>query len=146
MKTDPKYGYFPWWPQDDDRWIHPQDVSVARQLIPSRRVFRRDGREPRGPRQPGEWLVLHYGDVRIRVLPTLWREVRPEGFEMGDWVEVLSRGLTNTPRTGVIREILWDPRARALCYLILENEVAIETEFHREDLRRVEPVNDELSE
>ena len=44
---------------------------------------------------------------------TLWQEVAPEGFEIGDWVEVLSRGYRNTPRTAVVQEITWDANARA---------------------------------
>ena len=43
LKTDPKYGYFPWWPQDGNDWLHPDDVAIARSMIPSNRMFRRDG-------------------------------------------------------------------------------------------------------
>ena len=62
LKTDPKYGYFPWWPEDGDGWVHPEDVAAARTMIPSHRVFRRDGSE-------GDYLLLHYGDVTLRVRP-----------------------------------------------------------------------------
>jgi hypothetical protein len=84
-------------------------------------------------------VVLHYGEVRLRVNRTLWQEVAPEGFEMGDWVEVLSRGKKNTPRTGVIREIHWEPRAHALRYQIFENDQPIAKFYAAEDLRPVEP-------
>ena len=70
--------------------------------------------------------MLHYGDVRLRVRRTLWQEVEPEGFEIGDWVEVLSRGMLNEPRTGIIREMLWDERERAMRYQIFENGQPIE--------------------
>jgi hypothetical protein len=133
LKTDPKYGYFPRWPQDGDAWVHPEDVAVARSMIPSGRVFRRDG-------TMGPYAVLHYGDVRLRVLPALWQEVMPEGLEIGEWVEVVSRGMQNEPRTGTIREVLWDEDARALRYQILENGQPISQLYAREDLQRVEPV------
>jgi hypothetical protein len=132
LKTDPKYGFYPWWPEDGDDWLHPEDVAAARELIPSPRVFRRDG-------QAGPFLVLHYGDVRLRVKHTLWQEVPGEGFEIGDWVEVLSRGQKNTPRTGTVREILWEPRSRAMRYQILENGQPIDKQYSNEDLRHVEP-------
>ena len=74
---------------------------MARTLIPSGRIFRRDGRD-------GDYVLVHYGDVTLRVRPTLWQEVEPEGFEIGDWVEVRTRGLANEPRTGTIAEIAWD--------------------------------------
>ena len=83
---------------------------------------------------------MHYGAVTLRVRRTLWVEVEPEGFEIGDWVEVLSRGMLNEPRTGVVREMLWDERARAMRYQISENGQPIEQLYAREDLRHVEPV------
>jgi hypothetical protein len=133
LKTDPKYGHFPHWPQDGNDWLHPDDVATARSMIPSPRVFRRDG-------MAGEYLVLHYGDVKLRVRPALWQEVEPEGIEIGDWVEVLSRGMLNEPRTGTVREILWDENARAIRYLIVEAGQPIPQLYAREDLQRVEPV------
>lgn len=132
LKTDPKYGCFPWWPEDGNGWVHPEDVAQARAMIPSGRVFRRDGTD-------GEFLLMHYGDITLRVRRTLWQEVEHEGFELGDWVEVLSRGLRNEPRTGVIREILWDERTNVIHYLITENDVPINEPLTRDDLRHIEP-------
>jgi hypothetical protein len=132
LKTDPKYGYFPWWPEEGDHWIQPADVATARAMIPSGRIFRRDGRD-------GEYVRMHYGEVTLRVRPTLWQEVEPEGFEIGDWVEVLSRGLVNEPRTGTIAEIAWDDHAGAIRYQIVENGQRIEAIYSRDDLKHVEP-------
>jgi len=133
LKTDPKWGYFPWWPEDGDAWVCPEDVAQARAMIPSSRVFRREGTED-------GYQVLHYGEVRLRVRPVLWQEVPHEGLEIGDWVEVLSRGMRNEPRVGVIREMLWDERAGSMRYQITEAGQPIEQLYAREDLRRVEPV------
>lgn len=132
LKTDPKYGYFPWWPEDGDAWVHPEDVGLARQMIPSERVFRREG-------TCGPYVVMHYGEIRLRVLPKLWQEVAPEGLEIGDWVEVLTRGMKNTARTGTIREMLWDDGAKTIRYQISENGRAIEDRYTIDDLKRVEP-------
>jgi hypothetical protein len=132
LKADPKYGYYPWWPENGDDWIHPEDVALVRTLIPSDRVFRRDGAK-------GPYIVLHYGELRIRVVRSLWQEIGGEGYEIGDWVEVLSRGQLNTPRTGTIREVHWDRAARARKYQIFENDQPISTWYYAEDLRPVEP-------
>jgi len=132
LKTEPKYGYFPWWPEDGDAWVHPDDVAAARAMIPSNRVFRRDGSE-------GDFLLLHYGEITLRARRTLWQEVEAEALEIGDWVEVLTRGMLNEPRTGVIREMLWDERGRGMRYQITENGQPIDQLFVREDLQRVEP-------
>jgi len=134
LKTDPKYGYFPWWPEDGDDWVHPEDVALARSLIPSGRIFRRDG-------DRGDFVVMHYGDVRVRVRPKLWQEVEPEGFEIGDWVEVLSLGMRNEPRTGVIRDVMWDTDARGIRYFIRENDLPIAEPYAADELRHVKPTD-----
>jgi len=135
LKVDPKYGYFPWWPEDGNDWLHPDDVAQARAVIPSGRVFRRDSSED-------EYVLMRYGDITLRVRRTLWQEVEPEGFELGDWVEVLSRGLRNEPHTGVIREMLWDQRTKTIQYLIADNNVPINEPYTRDDLRHVQPTNE----
>ena len=83
--------------------------------------------------------MLHYGDVRLRVKPALWQEVEWEGFDVGDWVEVLSRGMQNTPRTGVICEMEFDARSGALRYQIREVDQQIPSWYAASDLRRVDP-------
>jgi len=133
-KGEPRYGYYPWWPEDGDDWVHPEDVELARQCIPSMRIYRRDGKQ-------GDYVVLHYGDECLRVRHTLWQEIASEGFEIGDWVEVLSRGYRNTPRTGTIREMLWDSTSRGIRYQVLEKDQPIAKLFSADDLRHVEPPN-----
>ena len=132
INIEPRYGYYPWWPEDGDDWLFPADMALARQLIPSMRVFRREGEQ-------GPFVLLHYGDVKLRVMRTLWQEVAGEGFELGDWVEVLSRLGHNEPRTGIIREMLWDERGRALRYQILAQGQPIAKCYAADDLRHVEP-------
>src|SRR3990172_5152854 len=131
LKTDPKYGYYPWWPAEGNDWIHPEDVAAVRAMIPSGRIFRREG-------TAGELVLMHYGVVTLRVRPTLWQEVEPEGFEIGDWVEVRTRGLANEPRTGTIAEMLWDEHTEAIRYQIVENGQPIETLYSRDDLKHVD--------
>ena len=80
------------------------------------------------------------GDVRLRVRRTLWQEVEAQKFEMGDWVEVLTLGQTNAPRTGTIREILWDENARDVRYQVTEAGLPIERRYADVELQRVEPI------
>ena len=133
LKTDPKYGCFLRWPQDGNDWLHPDDVALARTLIPSDRVFCRDGTE-------GDFHRFHYGEITFRARLILWQEVTNEGLNIGDWVEVLSRGMRNESRVGVIREVLWNQRERGIHYQIMENDVPIADLYAREDLQHVEPV------
>jgi hypothetical protein len=133
LKTDPQFGYFPWWPEDGDEWVHPEDVAAARSMIPSERVFCRDG-------EAGPFVVLHYGAVRLRVRRTLWQRLDPPKFAIGDWVEVLARGQTNAPRIGVVRELLWDERAQEVRYQITEAGQPIEHRYSDADLQRTAAV------
>ncbi|MGI9430447.1 MAG: DUF6960 family protein [Bythopirellula sp.] len=135
MQLEPRYGYYPWWPEDGNEWLHPEDIEQARQMIPSLRIFRRDG-------QRGPFVVLHYGQVKLRVKRTLWQEVDAVAFEIDNWVEVLSRCQQNQPRTGTIREIVWDQRARQPRYQILDNGAPIANFFTADDLRHVEPTTE----
>jgi hypothetical protein len=134
LAIDPKYGYFRWWPEEGEVWLHPDDVAAARSLIPSGRIFCRDGTD-------GEFSLLHYGNVTLRAKPVLWQEVEPEGLEIGDWVEVRTRGMANEPRTGTIAEILWDEHAGGIRYQIVENGKPIETQYARDDLKPVDPTS-----
>jgi len=131
---EPRYGYYPWWPQDGDEWLDPADIEIARRSIPSMRIFRREETLP-------PYITLFYGDLRIRAMRTLWNEVEWEGYNLGDWVEVLSRGQLNTPRTGTIREMLWDDRHRGIRYQIFENDQPIPKLYSKDDLRPIDPTS-----
>ncbi|MEO1498821.1 MAG: hypothetical protein AAFV43_16900 [Planctomycetota bacterium] len=136
LKTDPKYGYFPWWPEDGDAWVHPDDVAVARSMIPSPRVWRRDGTVPATPEA---YVFMHYGDIAIRVRRTLWKELCPEGFDIGDHVEVRTRGMTNEHRVGVVRDVHWDEPAGVLQYFLSAADGhPVERAFAAIDLKHVE--------
>lgn len=136
LKETAKYGYYPWWPEDGDDWVHPEDVELARSLIPSPRVFRCDG-------QRGDFILLHYGDLRLRVRRTLWRELKWQGFDIGDMVEVRTRGMTNEHRTGVIREMLWDDHAGVMQYKLAEAGDPVDKLFTSADLKHVEPTKEQ---
>ncbi|WP_442482690.1 DUF6960 family protein [Aeoliella sp. SH292] len=138
LKTDPKYGYYPWWPEDEspsgNDWIHPEDVELARSVIPSPRVWRRDGRQ-------GDYVVLTYGKLLLRLQQLMWRELRWEGFDIGNLVEVRPQGMKHYHRTGVIREMLWDETTETIQYQLQELDEEIENpqSYSAEDLKHVEP-------
>lgn len=130
MQPNPRYGYFPWWPQDGDDWIHPEDIEVARRVLPSWRIWRREVTRSR-------YDLLTYGNLHIRILPALWVEVIGEGIEVGDWVEVKSRLQQNTYRVAKVREVLWDEHASAVRYQVDVTQLQLPNSFARQDLRRL---------
>lgn len=139
LKTDPKYGHFPWWPEDGNDWVHPDDVAMARSFIPGPRIWCRDGEQPLNAEVDQKFVILHYGTDQLRVRPRLWQEIPPPEFALGDWIEVRSRLMTNDPHTGRIREVLWDEVEGAVRYQISVGGKPLERRYEADDLKHVEP-------
>lgn len=130
----PIYGLYPWWPEDGDAWIHPEDRHIARELLPGLRVFRR------GPRRLGSLAVLSYGAVKFRVRPTMWLVVAGEGFDVGDEIEVMSRMDLNRSGIGTITEMIWDRRLRIIRYRVRRRGMRSERDYVADDLRHVDRI------
>ncbi|NIL96822.1 MAG: hypothetical protein GTO53_05005 [Planctomycetales bacterium] len=134
MREPPAYGVYPWWPENGDQWIHPEDVEIVVRLIPGTRVFRRDRRLPK-------FVLLSYGDQRFRIRPRLWEEVRPEGFDVGDQVEIRSRLGKNLPGLAVICEMIWQRERRRIFYHLRQHGMRIPRCYTAADLRQVKFLN-----
>jgi len=130
MRTEPTYRVYPWWPADGDAWVHPDDVRLARRLIPSTRVFRRVGRE-------GAYLVLSYGKHRLRVKPTLRKAVPGDGLDVGDRVEVCSHNGRNRPLVGTIGDMRWNARYGVIQYRVRSRNMTLARRYTIDDLRPV---------
>ena len=130
MRAELPYRVYPWWPENGDAWVHPDDVRLARKLIPSTRVFRRTGRE-------GAYVVLHYGDNRLRVKPTLQHALVGDGFDLGDQVEVCSQMGKNHPFLATICEMDWNAHFRVIYYRLRRREMTLGRRYTAADFRRV---------
>jgi len=130
MRAEPPYRVYPWWPENGDAWVHPDDVRLTRRLIPSTRVFRSAGRE-------GQYLVLTYGQLRIRVKPTLRHAVPGDGFKLGDQVEVCSKLGKNRPLVATIREMRWNARQGVIHYRLSRRGMTLARYYTAGDLRPV---------
>ena len=49
--------------------------------------------------------------------------------------------MRNEPRTGVIRDVMWDTDARGIRYFIRENDVPIAEPYAADELRHVKPTD-----
>ncbi|MDH3717669.1 MAG: hypothetical protein OES79_06055 [Planctomycetota bacterium] len=130
MQQSPAYGVYPWWPENGHQWIHPEDIEVVDGLIPGARVFRRDGRLPK-------YVVMSYGDMRFRIRPTLWHQVQPVEFDIGDQVEIRSRMGKNLPGLAVICEMTWQREQGTIYYHLRQRGMRIPRRFTAADLRPV---------
>lgn len=126
----PDYGAILRWPQDGKSWIHPEDREWVEQFVPSRRVFRRESFD-------GEYYLLRYGAIRLRIKPCLWWKVAAEDIEIGDQVEVLSQLGQVEPLIGQISEKMYDPHQSRIYYLLRNREVQLTREYFYHELQRL---------
>jgi hypothetical protein len=102
-------------------------------MIPSQRIWRREG-------VTDGYALIHYGDLRLRIHPTLWVESPYEGFSVGDFVEILQHGHLNEGHTGHIREVHWDEHEGGIRYEITTSEgTHLEHVYTALDMKHVEP-------
>jgi hypothetical protein len=126
----PVCGAYLVWPGDGTDWIHPEDIEQASRWIPSLRVFRRHSFD-------GEYYRLQYGDVSIRVRPSMWHRVDDEGFSVGDQVEVLGRFQENEPCIARILEIRFDKPHNRVLYTLEARELPLPRSYVASDLNRL---------
>lgn len=123
----PDCGVYLAWPCDGTDWIHPDDVVIVENWIPSSRVFRRHSFD-------GEYYRLQYGEQTVRVKPTMWRRVDDEGFSVGERVEILSHFQENDPGLGIIKEMRFEKSSNRVHYWIESRELPLPRPFVASDL------------
>jgi hypothetical protein len=124
----PDWGVYLTWPTEGQSWIHPADLSLALRLIPSHRVFHRT-------RWDRTFYQLHYGELSIRVRPTLWVRVEAVDLQVGQQVELLARNGANDPGIFTIRDILFCPRKQETEFSLSQRGMTLPKRFARQDLR-----------
>jgi hypothetical protein len=131
LKRPPQHGVYLRWPLDGDDWIHPEDVEAVKRVIPSRRIFRREDIDM-------EYAMISYGDLKLRVRPTMWLEVEYDGYWVGDQVEVRSQLGRRDHMIATIRDIHWDPDSGRIQYFLQSGQrEPLHTPFDVEDLQPV---------
>ena len=130
----PDWGVYLTWPTEGQSWIHPSDLSLAMKLIPSHRVFCRT-------RWDRTFYQLHYGELTIRVRPTLWLRVNSVDLQVGQQVELLSRQGANDPGIFTVRDIFYCPRKQEIEFLLSQRGMTIQKRFSRNDLRPLRVVH-----
>ena len=97
----PVYGVFLRLPEDNDDWIHPDDIGIARRLIPSNRILKRTFID-------ASYYRFSYGSDCFRGAGRMWLPIDHEGFDVGDRIEVTSNMGQNWPILGEIAEVRWN--------------------------------------
>ena len=138
LKVPDRFGVFPRWPQDGTNWIHPEDVSVATGLIPSRRIFQRH-------RLDDEYSRMTYGELVIRVRPVLWLEVATDGYLVGDSVEIRSRMGARKPDIATIVDMFWNRQKGAVEYRLSVRDKTQTESYYLGDFQPVFRLGEPLS-
>jgi hypothetical protein len=113
LRVPERFGVYIRWPEAGTDWIHPDDLQLAQRLIPGQRILHRRLFD-------GQHSHLFYGDLRIRVRPTLWLEVKTDGYMIGDQVEVRSELGQREPLIATIAEMVWNPNAQRVEYTLCQ--------------------------
>ncbi len=129
----PKHG-FCLWPEDGDDWIHPNDLDIARSLIPSKRIFRKENCTDPILLNLG-YVEYSYGDKSFRGLATLWHEVASEGYEIGDTVELKSGYGKLRPIIADIVGMFWNRHEQAIEYELNKNGVPQPNRYQSQHFR-----------
>lgn len=108
----PDYGVFLHWPESGHAWIHPDDVAIVSQVIPSDRVYRRS-------RYDGVFYHYDHGTkLRFRTRPAMWLPLPCEGLDVGDLIEIRSLGLARETGIARIQQMRYCRRRRIIQYHI----------------------------
>lgn len=105
----PDYGTFPRTPADGTHWIHPEDVSIVRGLIPGNRVFcRYEFEDP--------YYHFRYGEIHFRLRPCMWLPLPAEGIDIGDRVETIGPAMQQELFVSHVTDMLYFPGERRIRY------------------------------
>ncbi len=124
----PDYGAFLSWPAEGHGWIHADDVSRVRQLIPSNRVFRRDAFD-------GLFYHYRYGHSTFRLRPCLWLPLSWEGFNIGDHVETIGLSLQRELFLARIVEMHYERYKNRIVYRLKRRSHTIPRNFTAHEIR-----------
>ena len=135
LARGPKYGVFPWWPDDSDDWVHPNDLEIAKQFVPGSKILLRVALSEAD--SSGEFLLYGYGSKSFRAKPRMWLEVPQPDYELFDQVEICSKLGKVRPKIATISEVSWNRLERVTEYRLIQNELPVPKIFHASDLQPV---------
>ena len=115
LKLIPRYGVLLWWSDRIPTWVHADDIETAQRLVPGKRVFRRVACTNTSDQTLG-YAELIYGGESFRALPIVWFEVEPEGFDIGDRVEIKSSYGKRRPGIATITDMIWNVHRQQIEY------------------------------
>lgn len=135
-----EYGLYNWWPksvrpdetmdEDLDSMIHPKDIQLANEVNPIGKVFIKTGTED-------NYIVIEFGEHRLRVTPDNWEPIKGDGLKVGDKVKVLSSNGKNTPKFGNIISMSWHYKNKCIVYNLSEKGKRLKKRYGVSDIEKL---------
>lgn len=126
--TFPDYGCFLRWPAEGQGFIHPDDVPVVSQLLPSPRVVKRLSFDD-------TYYHYCYGQQRFRLRPAMWLPVRSEGIDVGDQIETKGLGFERERFVASIWGMYYIKRKGCILYRLRRADRVVPDLYSADQLR-----------
>ena len=134
LKILPKHGVCLWWPDDFETLVHPDDLKIASELVPSDRILEQQRCDDEADRETG-YAAYHYGDVSFRAQPSLWVEVQSDGYLIGDQVQLRSELGRRRPIVSEIVGIFWNRNRQLIEYTLSRLDLPLPKRFVAKEFR-----------
>ena len=136
----PRYGIFPWWPDDSDNWVHPDDLSIAMELVPGCQILRRASPNSKiddesSSCENDQFVSFECGSQVFRAVPKMWLEVPEPDYELFDQVEICSKLGKIHPKIATVSSVCWNRLKRVAEYRLERNGMPLPGLFHAADLQ-----------
>lgn len=123
------WGIFKWSPADGDKHIYREDLSFAKEYLPSFAIFRCID-------EFDEYITLKYKSLILRVKPEFYQIVEPPIADIEEKVTVLNG--SHAGETGVIENLGWHFNDKKIMYTLRIGK-KVSTRLYRDS--DIEPIN-----
>ena len=134
LKILPKHGVCLWWPDDFETLVHPDDLKLASELVPSDRILEQRRCDDEADREAG-YVAYHYNDLAFRARPSLWVELQSDGYLIGDQVQLRSEMGKRRPIVSEIIGIFWHRNRQRIEYTLSRLDLPLPKRFVAKEFR-----------
>lgn len=119
------WGLYPWFDEDSDELVHPNDIESFKALKPYGKVFNCISKE-------NDYIVLSYADRQFRVKPELYKVVKSPSYKYNENVIIVGKG-----EEGKVIEINWHHGKAEEFYSLAIKEKRSSKRYFVSDLEKI---------
>ena len=122
-------GLYRWFPETEEKCIHPEDLEAITKFYPYGKVFFCCGTE-------GDYIYLSYGEKRFRVKPERYQKIESDGYFLGETVEVMNGSAEG--KKAKINEMDWHYKQQKIMYVLKVDNKLRSRRYWKSDFRKVD--------